>query len=165
MINAHPVFDPETDLALDRVIRAPRSVVWRAWTDPERLERWWIPAPTLLRIDRLEPVAGGALVSRMSEDGVAFVPHLDAIFLAAEPEQRLVYTNALDSSWRPAQSFPVPMTAHISFREHAAGTEYRVLVRHGSAADRERHEELGFFDGWGTVTEALARLAEAEAAG
>jgi uncharacterized protein YndB with AHSA1/START domain len=31
-------------------------------------------------------------------------------------------------------------------------------------AARTRHDELGFLDGWGTVTEQLARLAESEAA-
>jgi uncharacterized protein YndB with AHSA1/START domain len=31
---------------------------------------------------------------------------------------------------------------------------------HKSQADRDLHEELGFYDGWGTVTEQLARLAE-----
>lgn len=55
------------------------------------------------------------------------------------------------------------MTAHIAFGEHAEGTDYRVIVRHGSEADRDKHERLGFFDGWGSVTDALAALSEAEA--
>ncbi|MBL5975406.1 MAG: polyketide cyclase [Candidatus Leucobacter sulfamidivorax] len=162
-MNEAPEFDPERDLALSRLIRAPRSTVWRAWTDPERLARWWIPAPFTVRIDRLDPVAGGAFVTRMSEDGSLFTPHLDAIFLAAEPERRLVFSNGLDSGWRPARPFPVAMTAHIAFGEHAEGTDYRVIVRHGSEADRDKHERLGFFDGWGSVTDALAALSEAEA--
>lgn len=107
-MNEAPEFDPERDLALSRLIRAPRSTVWRAWTDPERLARWWIPAPFTVRIDRLDPVAGGAFVTRMSEDGSLFTPHLDAIFLAAEPERRLVFSNGLDSGWRPARPFPSP---------------------------------------------------------
>jgi uncharacterized protein YndB with AHSA1/START domain len=31
---------------------------------------------------------------------------------------------------------------------------------HRNSADRNRHEELGFYDGWGTVTEQLAKLVE-----
>jgi uncharacterized protein YndB with AHSA1/START domain len=37
-------------------------------------------------------------------------------------------------------------------------------VRHGDPSDRDRHEEMGFFDGWGSVTEALAALVESGAA-
>ena len=162
MINETPAFDPELDLALERVIRAPRGVVWRAWTDASRLAQWWIPAPFTVRIERLEAVPGGAFVTSMSENGSLFPPHLDAVFLAADPEHRLVFSNGLDSAWRPARPFPVAMTAHIAFADHPEGTDYRVLVRHASGADRRRHDELGFFEGWGSVTDALARLAEAE---
>jgi uncharacterized protein YndB with AHSA1/START domain len=56
------------------------------------------------------------------------------------------------------------MAAEIILREHPEGTDYRVVVRHGDPADRDRHEELGFFEGWGSVTNALAALAESESA-
>ena len=35
--------DPDLDLRVDRVIRAPRERVWKAWTDPLDLARWWLP--------------------------------------------------------------------------------------------------------------------------
>ena len=154
--------NPDLDLTLQRVIRAPRDVVWNAWTDPSLLERWWTPAPTLSRVDRLDARPGGGLVTRMSDDGHEFVPHTDAIFIVVEEHSRLVFTNAIDSSWRPAAPAPVSMTAEIMFRDHPEGTDYGVIVRHGDPAARARHEELGFFDGWGAVTEALAALAEGE---
>lgn len=141
------------------MIRAPRAAIWRAWTEPALLERWWVPAPTTARIERLDVQPGGAFVTSMS-DGQAFVPHTDSIFLIVEREHRLVFTNAVDSSWHPAAPAPVPMTAEITLDEHPAGTDYRVVVRHGDPADRERHADLGFFDGWGSVTDALASLVE-----
>jgi uncharacterized protein YndB with AHSA1/START domain len=99
----------------------------------------------------------------MSDDGHSFVPHIDAVFLIAEPDVRLVFTNAVDSAWRPASPSPVSMVAEIKFAEHPDGTDYQAVVRHGDPAARDRHEELGFFDGWGAVTEALAALAESGA--
>jgi uncharacterized protein YndB with AHSA1/START domain len=39
------------------------------------------------------------------------------------------------------------------------GTDYRVIVRHGDPAARKRHAELGFADGWGSVTDQLAEVA------
>ena len=152
--------DPRLDLTLERVIRASPSSVWRAWTRPELLARWWVPAPTQARVDRLDVRAGGGFVTSMREAGEDFVPHTDGIFLVVEPEKRLVFTNVISSSWRPANPDPVSMTAEIILGEHPEGTEYRVIVRHGDPESRDLHERLGFFDGWGAVTGALAELAE-----
>ncbi|WP_452039191.1 SRPBCC domain-containing protein [Amycolatopsis sulphurea] len=74
--------------------------------------------------------------------------------------ERIVFTNALDSEWRPASPAPVAMTTEIVLRAHPEGTDYRVVVRHGEPAARKRHEDLGFADGWGTTVAQLARLVE-----
>ncbi|WP_373865528.1 MULTISPECIES: SRPBCC domain-containing protein [Pseudonocardia] len=147
------------------MIRAPRSAIWQAWTDPARLRQWWVPAPAVARVDRLDARPGGAFVTSLSDDGTAFVPHTDSIFLIVEPCDRLVFTNAVDSTWRPAVPAPVPMVAEITLSDCGDGTDYRVIVRHGDPLDRDRHEELGFFEGWGSVTGALASLVEEHAAG
>jgi uncharacterized protein YndB with AHSA1/START domain len=156
--------DPERDLTIERIIRAPRATIWKAWTDPERFARWWVPAPAVCRVERLEARPGGAILTRFSEDGQQFVPHLDASFLVVEEPDLLVYTNAIDSSWRPASPEPFLMTAEVTLAEHPDGTDYRIVVRHGSPEVRARHEELGFADGWGTVAGQLAALVEAEVA-
>ena len=155
-----PALDPALDLSLQRLIRASRRDIWRAWTDPDLLERWWIPAPMLTRVDLLDVRPGGGFVTCMSEDGREFVPHTDSVFLLAEAEHRLVFTNAVTSRWRPAWPEPVAMTAEIVLEDHPEGTDYRIAVRHGDPAHRDRHEKLGFFDGWGSVTEAMATLVE-----
>lgn len=159
-----PEANPDLDLTLERIIRAPRAAVWSAWTDPASFERWWIPAPTLCRVERLEVRPGGGLVTRMSDDGAEFVPHLDASFLVVDELERIVFTNTIDSTWRPTNPAPVPMCAEITLRDHPDGTDYRVLVRHGDPAARATHAELGFVDGWGMVTAQLAEVAETQAA-
>jgi len=155
--------NPDLDLTLQRVIRAPRAAVWRAWTDPSQLEQWWVPAPAVARVDRLEARPGGAFVTRISDDGVEFGPHMDASFLVVDDRERLVFTNAVDSRWRPTRPDPIAMVAEIVLRDHPDGTDYRVVVRHGDPAARARHEELGFFDGWGAVTGQLAAFVEGAA--
>ncbi|MFC4053495.1 SRPBCC domain-containing protein [Actinomadura syzygii] len=155
--------NPDLDLGMERVIRAPRATVWRAWTDPSRLERWWVPAPSRCRVERLDLRPGGAFVTRLSADGTAeFVPHLDACFLAVDELERIVFTNAIDGAWRPAAPEPVAMTATITLHDHPDGTEYRMLVRHGDPESRDRHAKLGFADGWGTTAAQLAALTEGE---
>jgi uncharacterized protein YndB with AHSA1/START domain len=157
-------FDADLDLRIGRIIRAPRARVWKAWTDPRDLARWWLPAPLHCRVEQLDVTPGGAFVTSMSEDGQAFSPHLDACFLVVDPGDRIVFTNALDSRWRPAKPAPVSMTAEIAFADHPDGTDYRVVVRHADANSRTQHERLGFADGWGTVATQLAALVESDEA-
>jgi uncharacterized protein YndB with AHSA1/START domain len=107
---------------------------------------------------------GGGFVTRMSDDGVRFVPHVDACFIVVDDRERIVFTNAVDSAWRPSTPEPVPMTAEITFGDHPDGTDYRIVVRHGDPAARAHHEKLGFADGWASVTDQLAVLAERGAA-
>jgi uncharacterized protein YndB with AHSA1/START domain/DNA-binding transcriptional ArsR family regulator len=153
--------NPELDLTISRLIDAPRAAVWRAWTDRASFEQWWVPAPATCRVVAMDLRPGGALVTEISENRGDFQSHLDGCFLAVDHLERLAFTNALVGGWRPAEH-PL-MTAIITMRDHAEGTEYVAHVMHRSRADREQHEALGFYDGWGTVTEQLARLAERRA--
>ena len=150
--------DPKLDLTISRIIKAPRSAVWSAWTDPASLEQWWVPAPAKCKVVALDLTPGGAFVTQISEGGGAFVPHMDVCILAVDDHERIVFTDALRGGWRPAEnSF---MTAVIMLRDHPMGTEYFAHVMHKSNADRNTHEEMGFYDGWGTVVEQLAKLVE-----
>lgn len=74
--------------------------------------------------------------------------HLSACFLDVEDGERIVFTNALVGGWRPAEQ-PF-MTAIITLQDHPLGTEYVAHVMHKNNADRNMHEEMGFYDGWGT---------------
>ena len=151
-------FNPDLDLTISRVIKAPRPAVWRAWTDRASFEQWWIPAPTKCKVVEMDLSPGGAFVTRMSDNGGAFVPHLNACFLAVDDLERIVFTNALVGGWRPAER-PF-MTAIVTLKDHPMGTDYVAYVMHKSNADRNKHEELGFYDGWGTVVAQLAKLVE-----
>jgi uncharacterized protein YndB with AHSA1/START domain len=151
-------FDPKTDLEITRIIKAPRSAIWQAWTDPAQFAQWWIPAPALCRVVTMDVWPGGALVTEMSEGGVDFGPHMDACYLAADEGHKIVFTNALSGGWRPAAS-PF-MTAIITLDDHDLGTAYRAQVLHKDPETRAWHEEMGFFDGWGAVTAQLAQLVE-----
>ncbi|KFA94032.1 polyketide cyclase [Archangium violaceum Cb vi76] len=153
-----PSVNPELDLTISRIIKAPRSAIWRAWTDRASFEQWWVPAPARCKVQEMELRPGGSLVTLLSENGGDFVPHLRGCFLAIDELERLVFTNSLVGGWRPAEE-PF-MTAIITLREHPQGTDYVAHVMHKSNADRTMHEKMGFHDGWGTVMEQLARLVE-----
>lgn len=48
----------------------------------------------------------------------------------------------------------------ITLADHPNGTEYTATALHRKGTDRDRHEELGFHEGWGTVTRQVAELVE-----
>lgn len=150
--------NPDLDLTISRVIRAQRQPIWRAWTDPAQLAQWWVPAPARCQVQALDVRPGGSFVTLYSEDGEDFGPHVSGCFLDVVEGERLVFTDTLLGGWRPAES-PF-MTAVITLRDHPDGTEYAAHVMHRSQADRDNHEAMGFFDGWGTVIEQLAALVE-----
>jgi uncharacterized protein YndB with AHSA1/START domain len=35
--------DNDNELIIERVMNAPRELVWKAWTDPEMIKEWWGP--------------------------------------------------------------------------------------------------------------------------
>jgi uncharacterized protein YndB with AHSA1/START domain len=150
----------DLDLMLSRVITAPREMIWRAWTDRASFEQWWVPAPAKCRVVDMDLRPGGSFVTQISENGADFTPHLSACFLDIDDGKRIVFTNALVGGWRPAEH-PF-MTAIITLQDHRMGTEYLAHVMHRNQADRNMHEEMGFYDGWGTVAEQLATLVEGQ---
>ena len=150
--------NPDLDLTISRVIKAPRSVVWSAWTAPAKFEQWWVPAPAKCKVLEMELRPGGPLITQISENGGDFMPHLSGCFLEIVDGERIVFTNSLVGGWRPAED-PF-MTAIITLQDHPDGTDYLAHVMHKNNADRNMHEKMGFYDGWGGVVEQLARLVE-----
>ena len=153
-------FNPNLDLAIRRVIKAPRSAVWNAWANPQSFAKWWIPEPIVCEVVAMDLRPGGAFVTRMSQDGGPFTPHLDACFLDVAQGERIVFTTALGGGWRPVEEAFIVMTAIITMADHVDGTEYVSRAMHRTPAESARHDEMGFQEGWGTAISQLAKLVE-----
>ena len=80
--------NPALDLTISRVIKAPRPAVWGAWTDRASFEQWWVPAPAKCKVLDMDLRPGGSFVTRISENGGDFMPHLNACFLAIDDLER-----------------------------------------------------------------------------
>jgi len=153
--------DPTRDLVLERRIEANPQTLWRCWTEPALLMQWFCPLPWQVTHAVIEPHPGGRFLTCMEgpgPDGAAAKMENEGCFLAVEPTRRLVFTDALAGGWRP-NTTPF-MTAIVTFEPDGSGTAYRAIVLHSDAAARAKHEEMGFFDGWGTAADQLAALAQ-----
>ncbi len=149
----------DTELTIARLIKAPPSAVWDAWSDPAKLAQWWIPAPIECRVDTLDLKAGGGFVTQMREGGGDFQPHVDGCFLEVLPEERLVFTTVMTEGWQPTDPW-LAITAILTFEPRDGSTLYAARVLHKNAADSRKHDEMGFQLGWGTAIGQLARLLE-----
>ena len=149
-----------SELTISRFIAAPPAAVWDAWSDPAKLARWWIPAPIICRVDQLDLRPGGGFVTRMREEGATdFQPHVDGCFLEAIPNERLVFTTVLTEGWQPVDPW-LALTAILTFEAKDGGTLYSARVLHKSPEESAKHEEMGFYEGWGTAIGQLAGLLE-----
>ena len=78
------------EFTLTHVLDAPRALVWRAWTDPGQLARWWGPQgiTTPLETIEMDVRPGGAfrLTMVLEADGTEF-PSDMAFRDVVEPEQ------------------------------------------------------------------------------
>ncbi len=148
-----------SELTISRFIKAPPATVWKAWSTPEHLAKWWIPAPIECQVVKLDLRPGGGFETRMREGGGAFQPHVDGCFLEIVPEARLIFTTVLTEGWQPTEPW-LALTAIISFEAEGNGTRYASRVLHKSAADAQKHDDMGFQEGWGTAIAQLAAVVE-----
>lgn len=149
--------DNDRELVLARHIDAPREKLFRAWTEPELMKKWFVPAPWTISKVELDPRPGGrSLVVMRSPDGNEFPTR--GIYLDVVKNEMIVFTDAFVSTWEPSEKAFI--TATVTFEEEDGGTRYIARVRHWTVAAREEHEKMGFHEGWGTCAEQLEALAK-----
>ncbi|MDQ6683528.1 MAG: SRPBCC family protein [Pseudomonadota bacterium] len=155
--------DPKLDLVLERVVDVPLELVWKAWTTPQMLMKWFTPAPWTTPEVEVDLRPGGIFRNVMqSPDGQRMTN--GGSFLEVVPNERLVWTSALLPGFRPAPprtGFP-HITAAILLARVGSGTKYTAVVMHPSEEGRQQHEAMGFHNGWGTALDQLVALVKAD---
>ncbi|MBL3559090.1 MULTISPECIES: SRPBCC family protein [Marinobacter] len=144
-------------LTISRVIQAPRSIVWKAWSEKEHFEQWWIPEPIKCKVVKMDMTPGGAFETLMSENGEDFQPHVEGCFLDIVPEKRIIFTTVLTEGWKPIDPW-LAMTAIITMEDADKGTKYTAQALHKNPEDSNKHLEMGFEEGWGTTIDQLEKL-------
>jgi uncharacterized protein YndB with AHSA1/START domain len=146
------------DLVITRTLRAPRRLLWRAWTEPDLLKEWWCPKPWTTEVKAFDLRPGGAFhtLMRGPDGGISDNP---GCFLEVVPESRLVMTSMLTAGWRPAKPW-MAMTAIVTMEDDGDGCRYTARAMHPDDETRAQHEKMGFYDGWGTAMTQLEAFAQ-----
>ncbi len=137
--SASPLPLAEQELVVSRIFKAPRELVWKAWTDPYHAKHWWGP-PMCPAIEmHMDLRVGGAWrhCLQSAEDGSHLWQH--GVFKEIVPPERLVFTFTWDNN--KYVEFPnADMMVAITFEESNEGT--LVTLRQTgfhSIADRDGH--------------------------
>jgi uncharacterized protein YndB with AHSA1/START domain len=84
--------DLRKDVTLTRLVAAPRERVFKAWTDPKQLAKWWGPRHFTNPVCELDARVGGALYIVMrGPDGNDYP--MKGIFREVVPPEKLAFTN------------------------------------------------------------------------
>lgn len=126
----------ERTMVLQRVIRAPRAVVWNAWMNEETLPRWWGPDGFSCRTSRIDLRPGGEWVFDMIwPDGMVYPNH--HLYGEVRPEERLGYTLL----W--GENGPKHADAWASFEDQDGFTKVTLGMVFSSAAEFQTAKGFG----------------------
>jgi uncharacterized protein YndB with AHSA1/START domain len=135
-------------LVISRLFDAPRALVFRVWTAPEHLARWWAPQGFQLLETRMDVRPGGDWYRRMqSPEGSVHVKR--GTYREVVPPERLVFSYADEEAGVLGPNTMVTVT----FADEGAGT--RLVLRQQVFTTVALRDGHGF--GW---TSALERFAE-----
>ena len=139
----------QTTLRLTRTFTAPREKVFRAWTDPEEVKRWFNPPGYETPSAEIDLRVGGKyrVGMRKLPDGEVF--YLSGTYREVRPPERLVYT------WR-WEAEPELGDTLVTVEFHDRGGSTNIVLTHDlfpTEKARQEHEK-----GWSGGLDNLAKI-------
>lgn len=139
----------EISLTLTRVFDAPRSLVYRMWSEPEHLAAWCYPKDFTVPEAQMDFRVGGVNSATLRSPGGEDY-RMRSVYKEILPGERLVFTHCwLDEDGKPGHETLVTVT----FEDAGAGGKTRLTfhqTRFESEASRDSHAE-----GWGETLDHL----------
>ena len=137
--------DKPPALRLDRHYDAAPEEVWRAWTEPEEMKRWWGPGRNdVVHLAEADVRVGGSFRVAFTSDSDEML-EVSGVYSEIVPHRKLAFTWAWKSA--PEQESRVTVT----FEPSGGGTDLTLLhEQFFDAGARDAHEE-----GW---SNALAKI-------
>jgi uncharacterized protein YndB with AHSA1/START domain len=157
----------QQEFVITRTLDAPRALVWKAWTEADRLAQWWGPKGCTIRVAKLDLKPGGVFHYAMT-----FKPGHDMwgrfTYREIVAPERLVFINSfsdpeggltrapfsqLDNKW------PLEVLNILTLSEEGGKTTLTLRGSPINATDEERETYVSMFDsmrgGFGGTFEKL----------
>ncbi len=150
---------------LEREFDAPRTLVWRTWTDADLLAQWYGPGVETV-IHALDVQPGGVWLNEMKmgdQSGYQKSEYTEVI----KPERLVMLMSTTDADWNLASNpmmpdWPATLMTVVTFEEQNGKTKMRLEWSPYNATDAEimcfagAVENLG--KGWGAGMDMLAAI-------
>ncbi|HVZ38052.1 MAG TPA: SRPBCC domain-containing protein [Candidatus Kapabacteria bacterium] len=162
---------PSDSVTLTRVFDAPRDLVYRAWTEPERLAQWWGPKGFTMEIAWLDLRPGGVFHYRMrSPNGEEMWGKF--VYREVVPPERLVFVNSFSDEEanvvrNPFRAdWPLEVQSTLTLTEEEGRTTLTMTGIPVNATEPEREAFIagragmqeGFKGTWDQLDEYLASV-------
>lgn len=156
----------EQELVITRIFDAPRELVWKAWTEPDRMKRWWGPKGFTSPVSKIDLRVGGAYLNCMrSPEGEDYWS--TGVYREIVEPERIVYTDSFSdaegnlvpaSHYGMSGDWPLELLVTVTFEEHEGKT--KLTLQHiGIPAGENRDLAKA---GWNESLDKLAEYLEKE---
>ena len=142
----------DTQILITREFDAPKHLVYKAWTTPELVKRWWNAKRGEVTIADIDLRVGGTWRWVMvTDDGVEVAFHGE--YRELVPNEKIVTTEVFEGMPDAAALTTVTLT------EEDGRTTLTMLVDHTSEEDRDGHIDSGMEAGLQDAMDLLEEVA------
>jgi uncharacterized protein YndB with AHSA1/START domain len=125
------ILPSDTEIQIERTFRAPRAAVWRAFTDPKLVPKWYGPTANSMTRCEIDLRVGGKFLYAWGEHT------MPGHFTAVEAPGRFSYTDTGET----------PSKVTYTFTEDRGVTKVTVLADLGTKPLRDEMLASGWVDG------------------
>lgn len=156
--------EPRKELTITRIFDAPRAVVWRAWTDPRVVTKWWGPRGVTIPTCEIDARRGGRINIVMlagKELGPAAGQEwpMTGTFEEVTPQDRLVYTARALQDRKGSQTLLETRTT-VTFDDLQGKTKLtiHILLTRSSDTPEAKFAIQGMEGGWSQSFDKLGEM-------
>jgi len=153
-MSAQVTLPTDTQILIAREFAAPRALVWRAYTTPELVARWWAGRRGEVTSAEIDLRVGGTWRYVMVAHG-GFEVAFHGEYRELEPEARLVTTEVFEGAGPDAEAALVTVT----FSEQGGGTLLEQRMEVSSREVRDMILATGMESGMQESYDALEQVA------
>jgi uncharacterized protein YndB with AHSA1/START domain len=141
----------DTQILITREFNAPRHLVFKAWTTPELIRRWWAADRGEMTIAEVDLRVGGAWRYVMTATG--------GFEVAFHGEYREIVRGERIVSTEIYEGMPeAEAVSTLTLTESGGRTSLTLLVQHTSQEHRDMHINSGMEDGLQEALDLLEQL-------
>ncbi len=145
----------DTEILITRTFNAPAHLIYKAWTTPELVSRWWVANRGAMKTTDIDLRVGGTWRWVMVAEG-GFEVAFHGVYLELVPHERIVYTEVFEG---------VPMSEDdaaintLTFTERDGKTYAELRVKHRIQEHRDMHIQSGMESGMQDALDLLEGVA------